>query len=315
MYAVAGRCTALAASGDCIGQLWNPSGGEAITVHRVEVWIQATASNTALDTFSTAGTTPGATVTPDLDNDFHRTNAPSSSPVLYLGNFATEPVSMAIPDLMKMNSGAPGSPVIYDLSMAPVTVPPGSGLGVVLTSATATVADITIYWEPGSTPTPNGYWAGSQCDGLTTAELVWCNLWNPHATKSIFLHTITFTTRSVETTEYIVWIVRTTARGTATTTRTPDKDNHCDQIAAPASGALLDVGYGTEPTMSGSVLYRFQFNGRGAGGITWTIPVDDDNGIDLNDCIEIPAGTGLCIRKNATGVTTTTKEVAFGWFE
>ena len=93
MFAVSGRNTALAATGDTAANLWNPAGGEAITVYRVEARNLTTSTmRTQMSRVSTIGTTPSATITPDIDNHFLRKDAPSSAPVLTLGNFATEPV-------------------------------------------------------------------------------------------------------------------------------------------------------------------------------------------------------------------------------
>jgi hypothetical protein len=42
--------------------------------------------------------------------------------------------------------------------------------------------------------------------------------------------------------------------------------------------------------------------------------MDDENGIDLNDCIVVPPGTGLALQRDTTGAMQT-KDVTIGWFE
>ena len=92
-YAVAGAITGFD-TGEIIGHLWNPSTTRAFYIVHASLSISATsgvAEYISLRRTTTAGTTPGATVTPDADNAFNRMVAPPSGAILYLGNFATAP--------------------------------------------------------------------------------------------------------------------------------------------------------------------------------------------------------------------------------
>ena len=78
------------------------------TIYVKEIWAAVTAATTAqlgLIRTTTNGTTPGATVTPDIDNDTQRAVAPASGAVLETSNFATEP-SVAGPYMARANTPA-----------------------------------------------------------------------------------------------------------------------------------------------------------------------------------------------------------------
>jgi len=314
MYAVAGRGAATATSGDAIAQLWNPSGGEAISVWSYTAYNVSGVNILGELVRTTARGTAGSTTTPDLDNHFGQRATPSSAPVLDLSNFSTEPTA-ASPRLIRNNGNpAAGSPLGWDLPV-PITVPPNSGLAHLITSNLTVNADSTFVWTPGSTGMGDAFYCGAQPDALGAAEAAWTTLWNPHASITLYVFYITFCNRSTAATEFSAQLVRSTARGTQSATTTPDADNHVEQRAAPVSGAVIDSGYTAEPTMDASVLYQWDFNERSpGGGIIWQVPTDDENGIDTMDGIAVPPGTGLTIRASAAAVSTS-KEVTFGWFE
>jgi hypothetical protein len=74
-------------------------------------------------------------------------------------------------------------------------------------------------------------------------------LWNPHATKSITVVSVTVSKLAGAAGQRIRAV---TARGTPGSTITPDVDNDFDRLAAPASGAVLDLGpYSVQPTVAG----------------------------------------------------------------
>lgn len=147
-FSVGGRSAATAATQDQGSHLWNPHA--SISVYVREVWVftaTATAQNLELIRTSTIGTTPGTTVTPDIDNHFARRFAPISAAVLYLSTFATYPVVQG-PALARGNlPAALGAGFIWVFS-EPIEVPAGTGLAVATATALAMVAcDLTYVWD------------------------------------------------------------------------------------------------------------------------------------------------------------------------
>ena len=148
-FSVAGRSAASGANIDDVGvHLWNPHA--TISIYVREVWgfkTVATVDNQALVRTTTIGTTPGTTVTPDLDNHFARRYAPISGATMYLQGFATEPV-VAGPYMMRTNlPAAIGAGFIWVFS-EPLEVPAGTGLAVVTPVAVILQpADYTYVWD------------------------------------------------------------------------------------------------------------------------------------------------------------------------
>lgn len=149
-YMVGGRMNAAttAATDDIAAHLWNPSTTKTIFVR--EVWFTksaATADGQKLIRTTTIGTTPGATITPDIDNDVMLGLAPVSVAVMYTANFATEPV-VAGPALAQTNlPAAVGAGFIWVFSTA-IAVPAGTGLAVASpTAVIIQIADITYVWD------------------------------------------------------------------------------------------------------------------------------------------------------------------------
>ena len=137
-----------AATDDVAAHLWNASTTKTIYVR--EIWYAKTAATVdgiKLVRTTTIGTTPGATITPDIDNDTQRAVAPVSAAVLYTANFATEPTVQG-PALAQTNlPAAIGAGFIWVFN-TPIAVPQTTGLG--LASPTAVIiqiADITYVWD------------------------------------------------------------------------------------------------------------------------------------------------------------------------
>lgn len=150
MFAVAGRSAITSASAnECVCNLWNPSSDRSIWV--TEFYYSRTSTPVSVDPLrfcrtSTAGTTPGSTITPGLDSDYQREVVPVTGVVLHLANFATEPV-LASPDLYRLVFPSTGvEDYMFWLFPEPgLRVPPGSGLALASTGATAaTASDITF---------------------------------------------------------------------------------------------------------------------------------------------------------------------------
>lgn len=120
------------------------------TIYVREIWAAVTAATVAqlgLVRTSTAGTTPGTTVTPDIDNDTQRAVAPVSGALLETSNFATEP-TVAGPYLARANTpAAVGSGFLWVFN-TPIAVPQATGLAVVATTAVLVpIFDFTFIWD------------------------------------------------------------------------------------------------------------------------------------------------------------------------
>lgn len=99
---------------------------------------------------------------------------------------------------------------------------------------------------------------------------------------------------------------RSTARGTAGSTVTPDIDNHSGRAVAPVSGVLLDLAaFSAQPTLAAAELGPdFESAAAAANAFMYDIPGG----------IVIPPGTGLVIAQVAAVIYTATS-IHFVWFE
>jgi hypothetical protein len=141
---------ATAATADQSGvHLWNPHGTKSVYVREVHVFSNAaSASHAALVRTSTAGTTPGTTVTPDADNAFDRRAAPPSGCILYAATFATYPVVQTPYMARTVLPAAVGAAVMWSFLDTPIEVPAGTGLAVATPIATALPASYFTYiWD------------------------------------------------------------------------------------------------------------------------------------------------------------------------
>lgn len=150
IYYVGGRMNAATAATlrHCAAQLWNPDAADRINVQ--EIWVCDTAAsvaNIALARSTARGATPGATVTPDLDNAINRGKVPNSASVLELAAFGTQP-TMDASDLFRWNlPAAIGAGVQLPLGR-PIEVPPGTGLCVITPTAVVfPICDLTFVFE------------------------------------------------------------------------------------------------------------------------------------------------------------------------
>ena len=125
--------------------------------------------------------------------------------------------------------------------------------------------------------------AGRTAATAATADNVGGALWNPHATKDIYLYEMHFfhITGTVDN----EGLIRTSTRGTQTVTVTPDIDNDDDRLLAPISGAVLDVTYSAQPTVQPPYMQRINLPAAIGAGYIWIF----ERGI------RIPAGTGLAL--------------------
>lgn len=137
-----------------------------------------------------------------------------------------------------------------------------------------------------------------------TADHVVACLWNPHATKSIYVFMVMWG-MSNATSNTTYHLRRATARGTPGTTVTPGIDNDFDHTAAPISGALLDLAaYLVQPTIDATKTLRGLVNKLAGGGMRFFF---------MGKSRRIPAGEGLAIAQNAA--TASVLDVTFWWEE
>lgn len=126
--------------------------------------------------------------------------------------------------------------------------------------------------------------AGRSAATAATADNFGAALWNPHASRSLYVVEIHWF-KTVATRDDVE-IARITARGTATVTVTPDVDNDYARIVAPVTGALLDTTYSAQPTIAGPAMYRNVLPAAIGAGFIYAFG---------GPGIEIPFGTGLGI--------------------
>jgi hypothetical protein len=138
-----------------------------------------------------------------------------------------------------------------------------------------------------------------------TANHAAAELWNPSATKGIYVTQIAWS-KTVATADNI-GIVRSSARGTARSTVTPAQQNDADYQAAPPSGAVLDLSvFSVQPTLISATAFMFRWNLPAAIGSGFILP--------LPDPIFVPAGTGLVILTPAA-VILQPADVTYFWRE
>lgn len=133
-----------------------------------------------------------------------------------------------------------------------------------------------------------------------------CALWNPASAKRLWVVSIAWikTTGTADSHK----LIRTSTRGTQSTTVTPDLDNAFERDAAPGTGAVLDVAYSAQPTLQGPELRRWNLPAAIGSGFEWTFP---------GAGICVPPGTGLAIAvpEIGTEVAIQAADVTFTWDE
>jgi hypothetical protein len=110
------------------------------------------------------------------------------------------------------------------------------------------------------------------------------SLWNPHGTARVYLTFLELCTTGAVAQSFA--LQRISARGTATTTVTPNADNAYDRDVANVAGMVLDVAYSVQPTLVAAVLWRWNIPNVAGSGFMKQFP---------GRGISIPPGTGLCL--------------------
>jgi hypothetical protein len=131
--------------------------------------------------------------------------------------------------------------------------------------------------------------AGRSAATAATSDNVGAALWNPAAAKILWVTEISWF-KTVATAD-IAGLVRTSTRGTQTSTVTPDADNAYARDLTNSAAGVLDVTYSAQPTIQGPYLWRIGLPAAVAAGF---IKV-------FKRPIAVPPGTGLAI---ATPVAT-----------
>lgn len=150
-YGVAGASVATAATADlCISALWNPSTNKTIQVS--EIWVFKTTAGAAdipkLRRISARGTA-GSTITPAIQNDYSRSQAPVSGALMDLNVFTVAPTADGLPLPTPIVPGAIGAAFIWKFDADRLLwVLPGAGVGIWTGSALAfPVSWISWVWD------------------------------------------------------------------------------------------------------------------------------------------------------------------------
>lgn len=147
---------------------------------------------------------------------------------------------------------------------------------------------------------------GRNAATAATADHAIAQLWNPHASQRIKVINFTVFKTAAGTGGDALRLKRSTARGTAGSTVTPDIDNHSERAVAPVSGALLDLSaFSAQPTLDASELGpEFVAAAFAAAGIVYAIPGG----------IVVPFGTGLVLAQTAATIWPISG-ISFTWLE
>lgn len=131
--------------------------------------------------------------------------------------------------------------------------------------------------------------AGRTAATAATANHVGAQFWNPHASARMWVTAIDWCKATVATADGFT-LRRSTARGTAGSTVTPDIDNSAERDNVNVAGILLDLAaFSAQPTLDASELWRWPLPAAIGSGVMKVFP---------GKGISVPFGTGLCIVTN-----------------
>jgi len=155
VYSVGGRASVAAVANVAIAVFWNPSTDRSLSVVGLDVVVAVDVQANWYTARATAEGTPGSTVTPDVGNAFGGSGAPPSGCRLALGSFSVQPTLDAGPFLTRFIPNTAvgarvgsGQVTVYGPARqrTGIVVPPGEGLAVVQTPATASTLDVAVRW-------------------------------------------------------------------------------------------------------------------------------------------------------------------------
>lgn len=146
---------------------------------------------------------------------------------------------------------------------------------------------------------------GKTAATAATIDVAIAALWNPSTVRSLYVKEIQVFKQTAGAADEPL-IRRITARGTPTSTVTPTIRNDYDNDIAPPSGALLDLAYSAQPTMTAAEALFGTVQPASIGtGMIWVFG---------GDGIRVPAGAGLAI---VTGIALAfpVSRITFAWGE
>lgn len=145
-----------------------------------------------------------------------------------------------------------------------------------------------------------------------TANHVLAQLWNPSTAYRMTVYEVWICANTAPTAGSALYLVRSSARGTAGSSITSTIDDDSELVLAPPSGAILDLAaFSVQPTLSPAA-------GTNTAGMfaTWSFAAVVGSGIiaPFPRGIVIPPGKGLCIAQK-TAVIFPVSDVGFVWEE
>lgn len=145
--------------------------------------------------------------------------------------------------------------------------------------------------------------AGRSAATTAAANATVAGLWNPHTTQRCRVAEIHIVAQgAAPTAGNSLTIRRSTARGTVTSSVTPDIDNDIQRMSAPVSGMTLDLTYSAQPTLDASILWQ------------WNLAAVVGSGVILPFEISVLPGTGVVIAQIAATITPAC-DVSVAWRE
>lgn len=147
---------------------------------------------------------------------------------------------------------------------------------------------------------------GRSAATAATADHAIAQLWNPASTQRIKVIQFGVFKGGAGAANDAFRLRRSTARGTAGSTVTPNIEAHSERAVAPVSGALIDLAaFSVQPTLAaGELGPEFMAAAFAAAGTIYAIPGG----------IVIPPGTGLVIAQIAA-TAWPLSSISWSWLE
>lgn len=134
-----------------------------------------------------------------------------------------------------------------------------------------------------------------------TADHAIFGIWNPDTLRRIRVYEIGIFKATAGTAGDSAYLRRMTARGTASSTITPDADNSYEADDVPAAGWLLDLAaYSAQPTLAAPGMWGWVAAAVAGSGIIWPMPRG----------ISVPPGAGLVVVQRAATIWPTSEVYA-----
>jgi hypothetical protein len=111
------------------------------------------------------------------------------------------------------------------------------------------------------------------------------NIWNPSAVSFLRVVQVLICANTAPAVSCAVGLARSTARGTATTTTTPDAENNAQSADAPPSGVVVDTAWSVAPTVAADPTMD-----------RWTLGAAAGAGAVLSPVVDLGPGKGLAVK-------------------